>query len=70
MVKGHFLHHKKVEGICIVHEMKDMNVVYLLMYLILRKSEQVKIVSTKLVFFILFLIVYISINFVLGRLKF
>ena len=29
---------KKVKGIYIVHQMKDMNVLYLLVYLILRKK--------------------------------
>ena len=42
LVKEHYLHHKKVEGICIVHQMKDVNVLCLLTYFILRKSEKVK----------------------------
>ena len=33
---------KKVKGKYIVHQMKNMNVVYLLMYLILRKNEEVE----------------------------
>ena len=33
---------KNVKGKYIVHQMKDMNVLYLLVYLILRKSEGVE----------------------------
>ena len=59
-----------VEGICIEHQMKAINVVYLLMYLILRKSEEVKKCVYNFFLFNPFLIVYISKNVVLRGLKF
>ena len=50
-----------------MHQMKDMNVLYLLVYFILRESEEVEDCVYNL--FYHFLIIYISTNFVLKGLK-
>ena len=62
---------KKLEVIYIIHQMKEIDLLYLLTYLVSRKNEEVENCVKKKVFdYILFLIAHISTNLVIDGLQF